>query len=86
MWIVRMQQVLGSDSQKIIKALLVEDGNIDGTVLQVTAFVLQDYLEQSGKKPQFDEVQALSINILQSVFTKFMEHGHLEEPTEEGND
>lgn len=85
MWIVRMQQVLASDSHKIIHALLVEDGNIDGTVLQVTAFVLQDYLEESGKKPAFDEVQALSINILQSVFTKFMEHGHLEEPQAEAN-
>lgn len=83
LWIVRMQRVLASDSQKIIAALLVEDGNIDGTVLQVTTFVLQDYLEESGKKPQFDELQQLSINILQSVFTKFMEHGHLEEPTEE---
>lgn len=85
LWIVRMQQVLASDSQKIINALLVEDGNIDGTVLQVTAFVLQDYLEQSGKKPDFAEIQQLSINILQSVFTKFMEHGHLEEPQEEAS-
>lgn len=84
LWIVRMQRVLASDSQKIIGALLVEDGNIDGTVLQVTAFVLQDYLEGTGKKPAFEEVQQLSINILQSVFTKFMEHGHLEEaPSEE---
>jgi len=81
-WIVRMQQVLAADSHKIIKALLVEDENIDGTVLQMTMFVLQDFLESSGKKPNFDELQQLSINILQSVFAKFMEHGHLEEAAE----
>ncbi len=82
-WIVRMQAVLAADSQRIVKSLLVEDGNIDGTVLQVTVFVLQDYLEGTGKKPNFEELQQLSINILQSVFGRFMEHGHLEEPKEE---
>lgn len=82
-WIIRMQQVLASDSHTIIKALLVEDGNIDGTVLQMTAFVLQDFLESTGKKPDFNEVQQLSINILQSVFGKFMEHGQIDEPQEE---
>jgi len=82
-WIVRMQRVLGSDSQRIIKALLVEDGNIDGTVLQVSVFVLQEFLEGHGKQPEFEELQKLSIGILQSVFTPFMEQGHLEAPREE---
>ena len=78
-WILRMQQVLGTDSAKIIKALLVEDGNIDGTVLQISVFVLQEFLEERGKKPEFEELQKLSIGILQSVFTPYMEQGHLEE-------
>lgn len=83
-WILRMQQVLGADSATIIRSLLVEDGNIDGTVLQVTSFVLQEFLEARGKEPTFEEVQALSVGILQSVFTPFMEHAHLEEaPAEE---
>lgn len=85
-WILRMQQVLGSNSAVIIKSLLVEDGNIDGTVLQVTAFVLQEFLEERGKKPDFEEIQKLSIGILQSVFTPFMEQGHLEESGQESED
>jgi len=82
-WNVRRSQDPGSNIAVIIKSLLVEDGNIDGTVLQVTTFVMQEFLEAHGKKPDFEEMQKLSIGILQSVFTPFMEQGHLEEAAAE---
>lgn len=79
-WIERMEQVLAGDSDAILKALLVEHRNIDGTVLQLTTFVLQEFLESHGKQAAFESLQGISISVLQSMFEPYMAHQLMDEP------
>lgn len=76
-WVMRMELVLASDQEHILNALIVEDSNIDGTVLQLTTFVLQDFLKGQGKNPSFEPLQQLSIGVLQSIFQPVMQ-AHVE--------
>lgn len=68
MWITRMDHVLQTDPQTILGSLLIDQNNIDGTVLQLTTFVLQTFLAENGKNAEFENLQALSIGVLQSLF------------------
>lgn len=72
-WIMRMETVLSTDSDNILNALIVDDSNIDGTVLQLTTFVLQTFLAEHGKNAEFESLQQLSISVLQSLFTPHMQ-------------
>jgi hypothetical protein len=76
-WVVRMETALKLDEDAVIHALIVEDNNIDGTVLQLTAFVLQEFLTAREKSVPFENLQQLSAGILQSLFTPAM-HAHME--------
>lgn len=71
-WVTRMQLVLSVDPNKILLRLMLDEKNIDGSVLQLTTFVLQDFLDRQQKKVAFEKVQPLTANILQSVFEPFM--------------
>jgi hypothetical protein len=73
-WILSMELVLASDPEHILKALIVDEGNIDGTVLQLTTFVLEEFLKGHGKTVAFPDLQRVSISILQSVFEDYMHH------------
>jgi hypothetical protein len=73
-WIFSMELVLASDPERILKALIVDEGNIDGTVLQLTTFVLEEFLKGHGKAVAFPDLQRVSISILQSVFEDYMHH------------
>jgi hypothetical protein len=66
-WIGRIDGVLVIDAPSILRAIVVEENNIDGTVLQLTTFVLQEFLEGQGKSPPFEKLQPVSVGILQSV-------------------
>jgi|CXWL01.1.fsa_nt_gi hypothetical protein len=72
-WIMRMEVVLSTDVDNILNALIVDDSNIDGTVLQLTTFVLQTFLTEHKKNAAFENLQQLSINVLQSLFTPYMQ-------------
>lgn len=72
-WIMRMEVVLSTDAENIINSLIVDDANIDGTVLQLTTFVLQTFLQDHQKNAAFESVQQLSIGVLQSLFTPYMQ-------------
>jgi len=85
-WIGRMERVLSTDPQGILAALLIEEKSIDGTVLQLTSFVLEEFFESLGTKAQFEELQPVAAGILQSVFQPYVQE-HLqrrlaEKPTE----
>ena len=68
-WITRLQMVLGVDPQGILASLKTDDANIDGTVLQLTTFVLQEFFRDAQKKDvPFEKVHPLAAGILQSVF------------------
>lgn len=67
-WIMRMELVLSLDTHNILQTLIVDETNIDGTVLQLATFVFQEFLREQGKNAQFEAVQPLAINVLQSLF------------------
>lgn len=67
-WIMRMELVLSLDTHVILNALIIDETNIDGTVLQLATFVFQQFLQEQGKNAQFEAVQPLAISVLQSLF------------------
>jgi len=74
-WITRMQMVLSLDTEAILMKLMIDDRNIDGTVLQLSTFVLQEFfrLDAGGKKEiAFEKIHPLAGSILQTVFEPFM--------------
>ncbi len=71
-WILRMELTLSLNPEETLKALVVEEGNVDGTVLQLTTFVLEAFLKEHGKNPVFPDLQRVTIGILQSVFESYM--------------
>jgi len=71
-WITRMQMVLAESPDKILLKLMIDDRNIDGTVLQLTTFVLQRFFEGQKKSTQFEKLQPLTASILQTVFEPFI--------------
>lgn len=72
-WITRLQSILVIESNEIIASLLVDEKNMDGTVLQLSAFILQEFFEKQKLHPTFDELHTLSGNILHSVFAPFIQ-------------
>jgi hypothetical protein len=87
---MRMQMVLSLDVQGILMKLMIDERNIDGTVLQLTTFVIQDFFRtRTGKEVQFEQLHALSGSILQTVFEPFLDaidKKVLEKPKEEEDD
>ncbi|MCF7844493.1 MAG: hypothetical protein K9M03_01540 [Kiritimatiellales bacterium] len=71
-WITRMQMVLSIAPEKILLRLMIDEKNIDGTVLQLTTFVLQEFFENRGKETPFEKIQPLTASILQTVLQPFM--------------
>lgn len=85
-WITRMQMVLSTNPEKILLKLMIDQKNIDGTVLQLTTFVLQRFFEQRKKSAQFEKLQPLTASILQTVFEPFIgavRKAILDQPEEE---
>lgn len=75
-WITRMQMVMALEAQKILSKLMVDEHNIDGTVLQLTTFILQEFFkskEGGGRTAPFESLQGLSVSILQTVFEPFLD-------------
>jgi hypothetical protein len=66
-WIQRLQLVMSIDAEKILIKLMVDESNIDGAVLQLTTFVLVDYFESVKRPIPYQELQPLTIKILQDV-------------------
>lgn len=66
-WIARLDMVLSLDREAILKAIILEGTSVDGTVLQLTTFVLEEHLKSSGNTADFEDVQGLAVGILQSL-------------------
>lgn len=82
-WVVRIEQVLASDSQRIIQSLLEDADNFDPTLLQLTTFVLEEFLHDNAKGAPFEKLQPLAAMILQTVFTPYLTKEQLKESAEE---
>ena len=75
LWVTRMQMVLSVQAKEVLAKLMVDEGNLDGTVLQLATFTLQDFFKQKndGRSPVFDQLYPVAGAILQTVFEPFMD-------------
>ncbi len=71
-WITRLQTVLSLDVEGILLKLLIDEKHIDGTVLQLTTFVLQEFFQSQKRDVAFEKLQPLTASILQTVFEPFI--------------
>jgi hypothetical protein len=75
-WITRMQMVMSLDPKGILMKLMVDEKNIDGTVLQLATFVLQEFFRTpagGSRDVPFENLQTLAMSILQTVFEPFLD-------------
>lgn len=72
LWITRLELILSVDAERILSKLMVDDGNIDGTVLQLTTFVLVDFFAALRKPIPYDQLQPFTIKILQDIIEPYM--------------
>lgn len=72
-WIARMQTVLAIEHGPVLQALMIDATNLDGTILQLTSFVVQEFLHAKGKDAPFEKLQALTAAILQTLFQPYLE-------------
>lgn len=73
LWIGRLSLVMATDTEKILSKLMVDENNIDGTVLQLSTFTIVDFFEQQKMLIPFEDMQPLAIKILQDVIEPHME-------------
>jgi hypothetical protein len=66
-WIARMELVLNIDTVAILKRVMPDHSNVDGNVLQMTTFVLRDYFVAIGREARYEDLQPLTISILQDT-------------------
>jgi hypothetical protein len=72
-WIERMEAVVSTDYDAILRSLMLDAVNLDGTILQLTSFVVQEFLHSTGKEAAFDKLQGLAAHILQALFQPYLE-------------
>ncbi len=72
-WTARLELVMSTDAEKILSRLMVDEGNIDGSVLQLATFVLVDFFSASESPIPYEELQPLTIKILQDILEPYME-------------
>jgi len=72
LWITRMQVVLSLDPEGILLKLMIDEAHVDGTILQLTTFVLQEFFQNRRKDVPFEKLQPLTASILQTVFEPFI--------------
>lgn len=82
-WVVRVEQSLGSDPQRIIQSLLEDADNFDPTLLQLTTFVLEEFLRAHDKSADFEKLQPLAAMILQTVFSPYLTAEQQQETAQE---
>jgi cytochrome c553 len=72
-WMSRMELALALNPDVIIRSLLVDAGTFDTTLLQLTSFVLEEFLKLHGKSAPFEQLQKLAAATLQSIFAPHVE-------------
>lgn len=71
-WITRLQMVLSVDPDSILMRLMIDEKNLDSTILQLTMFVLQQFFLELQREAPFEKLQPLTASILQTVFEPFI--------------
>lgn len=72
LWTTRMALVLSLDTEKILSKLMVDEGNIDGTVLQLTTFVLVDFFVNEKHPVTYEKLQPLTVKVLQDIIEPYI--------------
>ena len=72
-WITRLQMILTHDSERILHSLMLDETHLDGSLLQLTIFVLQEFFEKKENKSlPYEKAQPLTASILQTIFEPFL--------------
>lgn len=71
-WVTRLQLAMSIDGEKILMKLMVDEANIDGTVLQLTTFVLVEFFGQLKRPIPYEKLQPLTISILQNIIEPYL--------------
>jgi len=72
-WITRLQMILAHEAGAILDSLLIDEKHLDGSVLQLTIFVLQEFFKNKERKDlPYEKAQPLTASILQVVFEPFL--------------
>jgi len=72
-WITRLQMILAHDAERILDTLMLDDKHLDGSLLQLTTFLLQEFFEVEAKRAlPFEKAHPLTASILQTVFEPFL--------------
>lgn len=89
-WITHLQMILTHDAERILNSLMIDEKHLEGSVLQLTIFVLQEFFATEEKKDlPYEKAQPLTASILQTVFEPFLVHGKkkaLESGSDEDSD
>lgn len=85
-WMSRMELALSLNPDVIIRSLLVDANTFDTTLLQLTSFVLEEFLKLHGKAAPFEQLQKLAAATLQSIFAPHIESFHTNLLATEGED
>jgi len=85
-WITRLQMILAHDAERILSTLMLDDKHLDGSLLQLTTFVLQEFFEVETKRElPYEKAHPLTASILQTVFEPFL-HVAKKKALESGED
>lgn len=75
-WITRLQMVLNLETEPILSRLMVDEKNIEGSVHELTTFILQEFFHSpvgGALEIPFETLHPLTASILQTVFEPFMD-------------
>lgn len=73
LWTTRLELVMTTDAERILARLMVDENNIDGALLQFTTFVLVDFFEAAGRDVPYEDLQPLTVKILQDLIEPYMD-------------
>lgn len=73
LWTTHLELVLSLDAVHILAPLMLDETNMDGSVLQLVTFVLIDFMKSAGNMLAYDDLQPLTIKILQDLLEPHME-------------
>jgi hypothetical protein len=71
-WLTSVQMILSLNPDGIIRSLLLDEKNIDGSVLQLTAFIMADYFALQQKAVTYEQVQPVAMQLLQSILAPYI--------------
>jgi hypothetical protein len=74
LWTSRLELVMSIDAEKILSRLMVDESNIDGSVLQFSTFILVDFFELIGQPIKIlQDLLEPHVEMMQEYFKKLRE-------------